>query len=98
MPAPLDDWLNPTVQAALVAATVAVGGWVYNGRQNRRLANQIRAERVDDIQRAVLAEIRAHVVALENQQLSPEARQTSFTAMMKIALETAVKMAAESQK
>ena len=67
MSAPLDDWLNPTVQAALVAATVAVGGWVYNGRQNRRLANQIRAERVDDIQRAVLAEIRAHVVALERQ-------------------------------
>ena len=75
MPAPLDDWLNPTVQAALVAATVAVGGWVYNGRQNRRLATQLRTERVDDIQRAVLAEIRAHVVALENQRLSPEARQ-----------------------
>lgn len=72
MSAPLDDWLNPTVQAALVAATVAVGGWVYNGRQNRRLATQVRAERVDDIQRAVLAEIRAHVVALENQQLSPD--------------------------
>ena len=32
------------------------------------------------------------------EELSPEARQTSFTAMMKIALETAVKMAAESQK
>lgn len=69
MSAPLDDWLNPTVQAALVAATVAVGGWVYNGRQNRRLATQLRTERVDDIQRAVLAEIRAHVVALENQRL-----------------------------
>ena len=75
MSAPLDDWLNPTVQAALVAATVAVGGWVYNGRQNRRLATQLRTERVDDIQRAVLAEIRAHVVALENQQLSPDEQQ-----------------------
>lgn len=75
MSAPLDDWLNPTVQAALVAATVAVGGWVYNGRQNRRLATQLRGERVDDIQRAVLAEIRAHVVALENQQLSPDEQQ-----------------------
>ena len=28
------------------------------------------------------------------EELSPEQRQTSFTAMMKIALETAVKMAA----
>ena len=35
---------------------------------------------------------------LTGEELSPEARQTSFTAMMKIALETAVKMAAESQK
>ena len=33
---------------------------------------------------------------LTGEELSPEARQTSFTAMMKIALETAVKMAAES--
>ena len=32
------------------------------------------------------------------EELSPEQRQTGFTAMMKIALETAVKMAAESQK
>ena len=35
---------------------------------------------------------------LTGEELSPEARQTSFTAMMKIALETAVKMAAESKK
>ena len=72
MPAPVDDWINPAVQGALVAATVAVGGWVFNGRQNRRMAAQLRAERVDDLQRAILAEIRAHVVALEQQQLSFE--------------------------
>lgn len=35
---------------------------------------------------------------LTGEELSPEARQTSFTAMMRIALETAVKMAAESKK
>ena len=35
---------------------------------------------------------------LTGEELSPEARQTSFTAMMKIALETAVKMTAESKK
>ena len=32
------------------------------------------------------------------EELSPEQRQTGFTNMMKLALETAVKMAAESQK
>lgn len=72
MPAPVDDWINPAVQGALVAAMVAVGGWIYNGRQNRRMAVQLRAERVGDLQRAILAEIRAHVVALEHQQLSFE--------------------------
>lgn len=72
MSSPVDDWINPAVQGALVAAFVAVGGWVYNGRQNRRMAAQLRAERVDDLQRAILAEIRAHVVALEHQQFSFE--------------------------
>lgn len=73
MPSPIDEWINPAVQGALVAACVAMGGWIYNGRQNRRIAAQLRGERVDDLQRAILAEIRAHVVALENQQLSFEA-------------------------
>lgn len=68
MPSWLDDWLNPSVQAALVAAAVAAGGWVHNGRQNRLAAARQRSERVADVQRAILAEIRAHVVALENQQ------------------------------
>lgn len=72
MPSPVDDWLNPAVQGALVAASVAVVGWIYNGRQNRRMAAQLRAERVEDLQRAILAEIRAHVVALEHQQLTFE--------------------------
>ncbi|AGT09011.1 hypothetical protein [Paracoccus aminophilus] len=70
MPSPVDDWINPAVQGALVAAFVAMGGWIYNGRQNRRMASQLRAERVNDLQRAILAEIRAHVVSLEHQQLS----------------------------
>ncbi len=73
MPSPVDEWINPAVQGALVAAMVAMGGWIYNGRQNRRIAAQLRAERVDDLQRAILAEIRAHVVALEHQQPSFEA-------------------------
>lgn len=72
MTTPLDEWINPAVQGALVAAFVAVGGWVYNGQQNRRIAARLRSERVDDLQRAILAEIRAHVVALENQQLTQD--------------------------
>ncbi|QEU09139.1 hypothetical protein [Paracoccus yeei] len=60
---------NPTVLAALVAAAVAMLAWPVNDWLNRRRARTLRAERVSDVQRALLAEIRAHVVALESQRL-----------------------------
>ena len=55
--------------AALVAAAVAMLAWPVNDWLNRRRARTLRAERVSDVQRALLAEIRAHVVALESQRL-----------------------------
>ena len=64
-----DSILNPTVMAAMVAATVAMLAWPVNDWLNRRRARALRAERVSDVQRALLAEIRAHVVALESQRL-----------------------------
>ena len=64
--------LNPTVVAALVAAVVALLARPVDDWLNRRRARTLRAERVSDVQRALLAEIRAHVVALESQRLDAE--------------------------
>lgn len=64
--------LNPTVVAALVAAVVAMLARPVDDWLNRRRARTLRAERVSDVQRALLAEIRAHVVALESQRLDAE--------------------------
>ncbi len=65
--------ISPSVTAALVAAAVAVLAWPVNDWLNRRRARELRAERVDDVQRALLAEIRAHVAALEGQRPRDEA-------------------------
>lgn len=64
-----DSILNPTVAAALVAAAVAMLVRPVDDWLNRRRARALRAERISDVQRALLAEIRAHVVALESQRL-----------------------------
>lgn len=61
--------LNPTVVASLVAASVAMVAWPVNDLLNRRRARELRAERINDVQRALLAEIRAHVVSLETQRV-----------------------------
>lgn len=69
------DWqallLNDRVVAALVTALVGGGvvaaGWFWTHVLSRRRDKLLRNERIADIQRALLAEIRAHVVALERQ-------------------------------
>ncbi|AUH63178.1 hypothetical protein [Paracoccus zhejiangensis] len=69
------DWqallLNDRVVASLVTALVGGGvvaaGWFWTHALSRRRDKLLRNERIDDIQRALLAEIRAHVVALERQ-------------------------------
>ncbi|MTH77452.1 hypothetical protein [Paracoccus aestuariivivens] len=66
------DMLNPTVVASLVAAAVAVLAWPVNDLLNRRRARELRFERVNDVQRALLAEIRAHVVSLEMQRMESD--------------------------
>jgi len=66
-------FLNDRVAAALVTAIVGGGvvaaGWFWTHALSRRRDRQLREERVGDIQRALLAEIRAHVAALEGQTL-----------------------------
>lgn len=66
---PLDPYLSPPAQQAVIAGLFLAAGWWVVALQNLRRDAKRRAERVSDIQRAVLAEIRAHVVALENQRL-----------------------------
>lgn len=66
MPA-FDDYLSPQAQQALIAGLFIATGWWVVAFQNRRRDAKLRAERVDDMQRALLAEVRAHVVALESQ-------------------------------
>ncbi|MBP6678333.1 MAG: hypothetical protein KA156_04525 [Paracoccus sp.] len=69
------DWqtllVNDRVIAALVTALVGGGvvaaGWFWTHALSRRRDKLLRGERINDIQRALLAEIRAHVVALERQ-------------------------------
>ncbi|MCF3974639.1 hypothetical protein [Paracoccus salsus] len=70
------DWqalfLNDRVAAALVTAIVGGGvvaaGWFWTHALSRHRDRVLRDEQVSDIQRALLAEIRAHVAALEQQQ------------------------------
>ena len=70
---PAASSFSPPVVAALVAAAVAVLAWPVNDWLNRRRARALRAERVADVQRALLAEIRAHVATLEKQRPRDEA-------------------------
>lgn len=74
MTAPLDPYLSPPAQQALIAGLFIAAGWWVVASQNHRRDAKLRQERVTDIQRALLAEIRAHVVALEDQRL--DARET----------------------
>ena len=66
-------FLNDRVAAALITALVGGGvvaaGWFWTHALSRSRDRQFREERVGDIQRALLAEIRAHVAALEGQTL-----------------------------
>ncbi|WP_374798030.1 hypothetical protein [Paracoccus zhouxuedongae] len=72
---------NERVAAALVTALVGGGvvalGWFLTHALSRRRDTALRHERVADMQRALLAEIRAHAVALERQSFEgrPEERQ-----------------------
>lgn len=64
--------LNERVAASFITALVGGGvvatGWFWTHALSRRRDRILREEQVSDIQRALLAEIRAHVAALERQE------------------------------
>ncbi len=68
---------NERVAAALVTALVGGGvvaaGWFWTHALSRRRDRVLRQEQESDIQRALLAEIRAHVAALEQQRTQDSA-------------------------
>lgn len=69
---PWENLVSPPVLQAVVAGVVVATGWLVAAAQNRRRDDRLRRAREEDIQRALLAEIRAHVVALELQVPTPE--------------------------
>jgi hypothetical protein len=79
-------FLNDRVAAALVTALVGGGvvaaGWFWTHTLSRRRDRQLREERVGDIQRALLAEIRAHVAALEGQTLDDAQAREAMVARL----------------
>ena len=66
----LSPWLSPQGEAALLGGAFIAIGWVVNGRQNRRRDADLRTERVRDVQRALYAEIRAHLAVLKRDNIA----------------------------
>ena len=67
---PLDQILSPQAQQAVIAGAFLAAGWWVVALQNRRRDATLRAERVRDVQRAIYAEIRAHLAALERDEIA----------------------------
>ncbi len=61
---PLDPYISPPAQQAVIAGLFLAVGWWVVAFQNRRRDANLRSERVRDVQRAIFAEIRAYLAAL----------------------------------
>jgi len=61
--------MDERVVSALIGAAVVVLGWLISHRRDRVAERRQRREKVIDIQRALLAEIAAHVHQLEDNRL-----------------------------
>ncbi|SDD81530.1 hypothetical protein SAMN05421538_102496 [Paracoccus isoporae] len=70
MTAPLDQFLAPQAQSAMIAGLFLAAGWWVVALQNRRRDNKHRAERIRDVQRAIFAEIRAYIAVLERDRIA----------------------------
>ncbi len=61
----MTEVIDPRIWQAVIAGLFVAMGWVVNGWQSRRHQDRLRRERVNDVQRALYAEIRAYVAVLE---------------------------------
>lgn len=66
------DWftaVDPRIWQAVIAGLFVAVGWIVNGAQNRRDAARLRREQRDDVQRALVAEIKHYLEVLEGEDL-----------------------------
>lgn len=63
----LDEaWIGPAIIAAAISALITVSGWILSGRREIAAERRRRAERRDDVQTALMAEIQHYVDILSN--------------------------------
>lgn len=62
--------ISPQVLSAFIAGSFLAAGWVFTHWLSLRRDRANRAERVRDVQRALFAEIRAHVATLRRHDLA----------------------------
>ncbi len=68
----ISGWLStidPRVWQAVLAGLFVAIGWLVNGAQNRREATRLRREQRDDVQRALVAEIKHYLEVLETEDV-----------------------------
>jgi hypothetical protein len=59
------DWVGPVVTATLISSFIAAIGWYVSWRSSNAIEGRRRAERIRDVQTALLAEIRSIVHHLQ---------------------------------
>ncbi|MEO9572714.1 MAG: hypothetical protein ABJ263_19460 [Tateyamaria sp.] len=62
--------IDPRLWQAVLAGLFVAVGWIVNGAQNRADARRLRRERRDDVQRALVAEIKHYLEVLEGEDLN----------------------------
>lgn len=61
----MDPWVGPAIIAAVVSGVVSAAGWFVTSWQQLRLERQRRAEKVNDFQVALRAEIESDLLQME---------------------------------
>lgn len=62
--------IDPRVWQAVLAGLFVAVGWIVNGAQNRADARRLRREQREDVQRAIVAEIKHYLEVLEGEDLN----------------------------
>lgn len=71
-PGSITGWLwaiDPRIWQAIIAGLFVAVGWIVNGAQNRRAAARLRREQREDVQRALVAEIKHYLEVLETEDV-----------------------------